>query len=118
MGSSVKGQYNVQQALSLNEPTWFPNPETSSSGMFTYAMAFGINNGLLDRQKFLPIVNKGWKGLVSSVQEDGRLAWVQLTGHDPRIVNKSDTVEYGSGAFLLAGNEMLKINKSPSMAGE
>ena len=99
---------------SLNEPTWFPNPETSSSGMFCYAMASGVNNGFLDRQKFLPIGNKAWKGLVDCVQEDGRLGWVQLTGHDPRIVNKTETVEYGSGAFLLAGNEMLKLHKSLS----
>ena len=109
-------EYQQEDGLwrsSLNEPAWFPNPETSSSSMFCYAMASGINNGLLDRQKFLPIVNKAWMGLVDCVQPEGRLAWVQLTGHDPRIVNKHETVEYGSGAFLLAGNEMLKIHKSP-----
>jgi len=103
---------------SLNDPGWFPNPETSSSAMFCFGMASGVNNGFLDPDKYTPIINKAWKGLVSCVEEDGRLGWVQVTGHDPRIVHKHETVEYGSGAFLLAGNEMLKLHKGHRAQGQ
>jgi rhamnogalacturonyl hydrolase YesR len=98
---------------SLNEPTWFPSPETSSSGMFCFALAFGINNGLLDKQKFMPVVTKAWEGLVTCVRDDGKMQWVQPTGIEPRKVYKDDSVEYGCGAFLLAGNEMIKLHKRP-----
>ncbi len=94
---------------SLNDPRWRPNPETSSSGFFCYALAWGVNNGLLDRERFMPVVLKAWEGLVWAVDDDGRLGWVQAVGHDPREVLESDTMEYGVAAFLLAGSEIIKL---------
>lgn len=87
----------------------FPAPETSSSGFFCYALAWGINNEILVKDKYLPIVFKAWKGLVGVVDSSGKLGWVQLVGHDPTSVSKDDTMEYGVGAFLLAGSEIIKL---------
>jgi len=71
-----------------------------------------VNNGLLDAGAFLPAIRNGWKGLIWAQQEDGRLGWVQQIGYDPRLVTANDSMEYGTGAFLLAGSEMLKLTES------
>ena len=41
------------------------------------------------------------------VREDGKLGWVQQIGLAPAKVTADDNQEYGSGALLLAGTEML-----------
>lgn len=96
---------------SLLDPLEAPHPETSSTGFFCYAMTWGINNGYLDRQTYLPVVRKAWQGLVNSVRPDGKLGWVQQIGASPAKVTSEDNQEYGSGAFLLAGTEMYKLRK-------
>jgi rhamnogalacturonyl hydrolase YesR len=94
---------------SLLDPEHFPAQETSGSALFCYAIAWGINNGFLNRKTYFPIVEKAWQGLVDCVENTGRLGWVQLPGDGARAVNENDTMEYGSGAFLLAGSEMVKL---------
>lgn len=96
---------------SLLDPESYPNPETSSSGFITYALAYGVNSGLLDRGKYLPVVEKGWKALVRAVYPDGKLGWVQPIGADPKKVKKDMTEVYGVGAFLLAGSEVVKLTE-------
>jgi rhamnogalacturonyl hydrolase YesR len=94
---------------SLLDAAEAPMPETSSTGFFTYALAWGINNGILERKTYLPVVRRGWRGLVNSVRGDGKLGWVQQIGAAPAKVTAEDNQEYGSGALLLAGSEMLKL---------
>jgi rhamnogalacturonyl hydrolase YesR len=94
---------------SLLDPEHYPAPETSGSGFFCFGLAWGINAGLLDRATYLPAVVRSWQGLNWAVQEDGRLGWVQPVGHDPRQVSQADTMEFGAGAFLLAGSEMVAL---------
>jgi rhamnogalacturonyl hydrolase YesR len=43
---------------SLLDPDAYPGGEVSGSGFYCYAMAWGINNGLLDKKAFLPVVEK------------------------------------------------------------
>jgi rhamnogalacturonyl hydrolase YesR len=87
----------------------YPIPESSGSGFFTYGLAWGINSGLLDREAALPAVKRGWQGLNWALQPSGKLGWVQQIGYDPRSVTAEDSMEYGTGAFLLAGSEILEI---------
>ncbi len=95
---------------SLLDPGAFPGGEASGSGFYCYALAWGINNGLLDRETYLPVVNKAWAGLNSLIQPDGRVGWVQPIGADPRKNFSADSWEvYGTGAFLLAGSEVIKL---------
>jgi unsaturated rhamnogalacturonyl hydrolase len=94
---------------SLLDQVAYPNPETSSSGFFVYALAYGINSGLLDKEEYLPIVLKGWKALEKAVFADGKLGWVQPVGEDPQKTSKELTDVYGVGAFLLAGCEVYKL---------
>jgi rhamnogalacturonyl hydrolase YesR len=94
---------------SLLDPASYPNPETSGSGFFCFALAWGINNGVLDRAHYLPAVQKAWAGLIKSVHLDGKLGFVQPIGADPKRVNAEQTEIYGVGAFLLAGSEVYKL---------
>lgn len=94
---------------SLLDPDDFKTSETSGSAFFTYAMAWGINNGLLGRAKFEPVVKKGWLGLTHAVTDEGRLGYVQAVAAAPGKVNPNDTREYAVGAFLLAGKELLDL---------
>ena len=75
-----------------------------------YALAWGINNGLLSKEKFQPAVAKAWEGLNRLVSRDGRVGWVQPIGADPRRnFNEESWEVYGAGAFLLAGSEVIKM---------
>lgn len=94
---------------SLLDPQDVPIPETSSSGFFCYALAWGINNGHLERKTYLPVVKKAWQGLVGAVRADGKLGYVQAIGAAPAKLTSEDNQEYGSGAFLLAASEMYKL---------
>jgi len=97
---------------SLLDPESYPGGEASGSGFFTYALAWGINNGILDKGKYLPVVEKAWIGLNSLIQPDGRVGWVQPIGADPRKNFSADSWEvYGTGAFLLAGSEVIKLGE-------
>ena len=106
--SRVQGEDGLWRP-SLLDPLEAPVPETSSSGFFCYTLAWGINQGYLDRQVYLPIVKKAWSGLLTAVHPDGKLGWVQQIGSAPAKVTFDDNQEYGSGAFLLAGAELLKL---------
>jgi unsaturated rhamnogalacturonyl hydrolase len=94
---------------SLLDPGSYPNPETSCSGFFVYALAYGINSGLLDKEKYLPVVLRGWKALEKAVFPDGKLGWVQPVAQDPMETTIEMTEVYGVGAFLLAASEIYKL---------
>ena len=93
----------------LDDPLQHPNPETSGTAFFCYAMTWGINHRLLDREKFLPVVVKAWCGLVRHVDAEGKLGFVQPVGAEPRPATADMTHEYAVGAFLLAGSEMHRL---------
>lgn len=94
---------------SLLDPDSYPNPEVSGSGFFTYAMAWGIHNKLLDRRKYLPVVTRSWQGMLTHVYADGRLGSIQPIGGEPGKFKPSSSYVYGVGAFLLAGSELSQI---------
>jgi unsaturated rhamnogalacturonyl hydrolase len=96
---------------SLLDPQEFPEPETSGTAFFCYALAWGINHGTLDRATYMPHVLGAWNGLVSKVTPEGKLGYVQKVAGAPGKVNPEDTHEYAAGALLLAGNEMIKLTK-------
>ena len=101
---------------SLLNPSISPTPETSGSAFFTYGLAWGINEGLLERSDYLPAVERAWARLVSSLYADGRLAYVQPSGSAPQTVHKESTDVYGVGAFLLAASEVHRLASSAAPA--
>lgn len=94
---------------SLLSPESFDHGEVSGSGFFTYAMAWGVNNGLLDAKTYKPVVLRAWKALEKCQHENGKIGWVQNIGSDPKPATADSWQNYGTGAYLLAGSEILKL---------
>ena len=100
---------------SLLDAKNYPQKESSGTAFYVYAFAWGINNGLLPRNEFLPAIEKGWLALKGAIHPDGKLGYVQGVGDSPSNVKYEDSETYGTGAFLLAGSELYKIFK-PAVA--
>lgn len=90
--------------------------ETSCTGMFTYALARGVNKSWLDKS-YAVDATLAWKALCLKVTPEGTLKDVCPATHQgtresylnrPR---KNDDV-HGYGPFLLAGAEMIKLSKT------
>ncbi len=102
--------------VSLHDPNHFGGKELTGTSLFVYGMAWGIHNGLLDRDEYLPIVLKAWNAMVKdAVHPDGFLGYVQGTGKEPKdgqpvtYDSKPDFDDFGTGCFLLAGSEIYKL---------
>jgi unsaturated rhamnogalacturonyl hydrolase len=93
----------------LLDPGSYDLPEVSGSAFFTFGMAYGINEGILDRKTYLPVVEKSWKGMLSHVYADGRLGSIQPIDGQPGKFKPSASYVYGVGGFLMAGSEMHKL---------
>ncbi|NDV46622.1 DUF4861 domain-containing protein [Paludibacter sp. 221] len=98
--------------MNLADPNHYPAPETSGTALFTYGIAWGINNGFLDKDTYYPIVVKAWEGLCkTAVQSNGNMIYTQDVGEgpiDPERLSKT-SVDFGVGAFLLATSEVVKL---------
>jgi rhamnogalacturonyl hydrolase YesR len=77
--------------------------EASGSAFFTYGIASGVSNGLLNRKRFAVVAMRGWNALVGAIDSDGRLGRVQQIADRPGPVDVNGSQFYGSGALLLAG---------------
>ena len=104
--------------VSLHDPNHFGGKETSGTALFVYGMSWGINNGILDKATYLPIVEKGWTAITSeALQPNGFLGYVQSTGKEPKdgqpvtVDKMPDFEDYGLGCVLLAGTEIYKMVK-------
>jgi rhamnogalacturonyl hydrolase YesR len=94
---------------SLLDPASYPNPEMSATAFFVYGLAWGVNNGYLEKEKYLPAIIKGWKSMVTSVWPDGKVGFIQPVGADPKSVTREMTEVYGVGGFLMAGTEITRL---------
>ena len=101
---------------SLLDAEAYPLKETSGSGFYTFALAWGINHGLLDRAAYNPAVRKAWAGLVGCVTPEGKLEHVQPVGADPRKFEPTSNDVFGTGAFLLAGKEVYQLAVSDALS--
>ena len=95
---------------SLLDSTQFGGIETSGTAFICYAIAYGINNGYLNKDEYLPVVEKAWKLLVKCIHPDGKLGYVQRVGDSPDSVSFDNTASYGIGAFLSAASEVEKLS--------
>ena len=93
----------------LADPDQFPEPETSGSGFFCYAIAWGVRQGHLDRATYLPVARRAWQGLVGCMLPSGAVGSSQPDHYAPGPVSPEGTRDFAAGAFLLAGSEMLLL---------
>ncbi len=89
-----------------------PGPETSGTAFFTYGLLWGINNGYIEKETYLPAAAKGWDYLSTvALQPDGKIGYVQPIGERAipgQVVDVNSTAGFGVGAFLLAAAEMYR----------
>jgi rhamnogalacturonyl hydrolase YesR len=97
---------------SLMDPAAFSNPETSGSAFFTFGLAWGLNEGVLQGEEYVTARDRGWSALVNAVGVDGHFGWVQQIGKDPEATTADSTQLYGTGGFLLAASEMVRATRS------
>ena len=104
--------------VSLHDAGNYGGKETTGTALFVYGMAWGVRNGLLDKEEYLPILLKGWNAMVKdAVHSNGFLGYVQGTGKEPKdgqpVTYESvpDFEDYGVGCFLLAGTEIYKLQQ-------
>ena len=104
--------------VSLHDPNHFGGKELTGTALFVYAMAYGINQDILPREKFLPVVLQAWNGLANDcLHENGFLGYVQGTGKEPKdsqpvlYDREPNFDDYGLGCFLLAGTEIYKLSE-------
>jgi len=90
----------------LGDVADYPNIETSGTSFFTFGLAWGIQNGILDKETYEPVLLKAWSALASAVTNEGMLGYVQPVGAAPGLSYPNYTELYGSGAFLAAGSQM------------
>ena len=95
---------------SLLCPETYDHGEVSGSGFYTFALAWGINNGMLDKEEYAPAVKKAWTSLAACQQDNGMIGWVQNIGAFPEPANENSWQNFGTGAYLLAGSEVLKLD--------
>jgi rhamnogalacturonyl hydrolase YesR len=87
----------------------YGQPEISGSSLIAFGMAWGINNGVLDRKVYEPVVARAWAGMLQHIYADGRLGDIQQTGAQPSTFKASASYNYGVGGFLLAASEVRKM---------
>lgn len=115
--ADIQGESDGLWSSSLLYPEKYDfERETSGSAFFTYAMAWGVNEGILDAQSYGPIIEKAWEGLVPMLAPNGVLRYIQQVGAGPAPNNgQLYDKDYGYGAFLLAGSEMMRyFNSNPA----
>ena len=104
--------------------------EASGSAMFVYTLAKGVNKGYLSREKYLPVILKGYQGLIQELVKtnpDGMIRLTQIcqgAGLGYTMANgkpRDGTFEYyisepivdndpkGTGPFILAGMEVARL---------
>ncbi|MBT2563872.1 glycoside hydrolase family 88 protein [Pedobacter sp. ISL-68] len=119
----IKALVPIQRAdgfwnVSLHDATHFGGKETSGTALFVYGMAWGVNQGILDKATYLPIITKAWNAMTKdAVQKNGFIGYMQGTGKEPKdgqpvsYTSVPDFEDYGLGCFLLAGTEVYKLKK-------
>jgi unsaturated rhamnogalacturonyl hydrolase len=110
-GSQVYGGSDGLWRPGLLDENAYPLPKTSGSAFFTYALAWRMNEGVVDASLYRPVVEKAWKELLSHIYADGRLGCVQPVGAAPNSYKPTSSYTYGVGAFLLAGSEVHRLTQ-------
>lgn len=89
--------------------------EVSGTAIFTMAMARGVRLGWLDRKKFTPIVEKGWRAIAAEIEDDGTVHKICVGTMCSEDVNYYmtrpfyDNDTHGSFAVIFAGIEVQKM---------
>jgi unsaturated rhamnogalacturonyl hydrolase len=103
--ASIQSQDGLWRS-GLLDPDSYDLPEVSGSAFFTYSLAWGVNQGILDRKTYEPVVRRAWAAMLTHIYADGRLGSIQPIDAQPGKFKPSASSVYGVGGFLLAASEV------------
>jgi rhamnogalacturonyl hydrolase YesR len=101
---------------SLFDYNQFPEKESIASAFFAFAFCWGINNGILDKATYEPLVRKTWSALVANIASDGSLEWCQTGNDQPDHIQQAFSAAEGEGAFMLLGEELTRLVTGTAVA--
>ena len=88
-------------------------PETSGTVFFAYALAWGINNGLLDKGTYYPAVKKAFLGLnANAIRPDGLVGRSELISAYPNpscSLGIGSSQSYAPAATVMFLSELSKL---------
>lgn len=105
--SDIEGRLFFTQSVIPNYPVSDENPygyETSGTAFISYAIWWGINSGVLDREEYLPFAEGLLKYITEvAVTENGYVGYVQPIGAAATTAARpSDSYNFGVGAVISA----------------
>ena len=87
-----QGEDGMWRQLVDKPESW---PETSGTGMFTYAMVTGVKKGWLDAKVYGPAARKAWLALVSYLDDDANMTEVCVgTNKAFQVVGAGEKIQY------------------------
>ena len=92
-------------------------PETSSSALYVYSIARGVNRGWLNANSYGPMLSLGWNAISREVNAKGQIRDVCIgtnMAFDPMYYAYRPTsvwASHGFGPVLLAGAEMITFRR-------
>ena len=105
---------------SLLDPHQAPGRETSGTALNCFSLLWGINNGILSEKEYLPSALKAWEYLsMIALQPDLTVGYVQPIGEKAipgQVVDKTSVANFGTGAFLLAGCEYVRLMENTRLS--
>jgi len=90
--------------------------EVSGTAIFTLAIARGVTNGWLNKEKYAPVAQKGWNALNTQIEADGTVHNICMGTMCSEDVNYYmnrpfyDDDTHGTFSVMFAGVEMEKLN--------
>lgn len=93
-------------------------PEISGTALFVGGMAYGVRSGLLDKDTYMPAIERGWEAMHLAVHpDDGYVGYMQGTGSAPEdggpitYNSRPDFEDFGIGCWLWGAAEVHALAK-------
>src|SRR5580692_12209610 len=106
-----QGDDGMWRQLIDHDEAW---EESSSTGMFTYALITGVKNGWLDAPTYGPAARKGWIAVTGFIDQNGDVTSIcegtnKLNSYDYYLARKRRTGDFhGQEPILWAASELLR----------
>ena len=106
--------------VSLHAPANFgpvgsTDPEITGTSLFVGGMAWGVREGLLPAEDYLPAVISGWEAMAAACHPDGKIGYIQGTGSKPEdgaaitYDTEPDFEDFGVGCWLWGAAEVYAL---------
>lgn len=108
---AAQGADGMWRQLTDHPDAW---PETSSTGMFAFALVTGVKRGWLDAATYGPAARRAWLALVSYVDADGNVREVckgmgqRVTAEEYLKAARADGDYHGQAPLLWTASALLR----------